>query len=336
MRFLAPHLAVWLLAGPIVFGAWYLHVHQKRRFRERASIGLHLRALSRLSTRARDGLTLGSALLAILFATLALMRPQITSPQRTPEYERTDLIIVLDRSASMRARDIQPSRYARAIQEIRTFLAQRPDSIDRVGLVGFAGTALVVSHFTRDVNALLFYLDWIEQDDEVRLGTDFGAALASARELARKDRRPTRKIMLVVSDGDDQGSQLEPELAALRSTQTRVYTIGIGSAGDVPIPVPVASGLSSESRDDSSFLRDENGNLVRTRFAETTLRRIADRTGGQYFRSVTGGELADAMARVVDRERTIVGWTVSTEYRDVYRPCLAAAAAALFILLLTL
>jgi len=329
MRFLAPHLALWLLAVPFAFGAWYLYVHQKHRFRERASIGLHLQPLSRLSTRVRDGLTLGSALLAIVFATLALMRPQIVSERRLPEYERTDLIVVLDRSVSMRARDIEPSRYARAIQEIRTFLTRKPDQVDRVGLVGFAGTALVVSHFTRDVNALLFYLDWIEEDDEVRFGTDMGAALASARELARKDRRPTRKVMLVVSDGDDQGSQLDAELAALRAAQTRVYTIGIGSARDVPIPVSSAEGRSS-------FLQDENGNLVRTRFVETTLRRIADRTGGQYFRSVTGGELADAMDRLVERERKIVGWTVSTEYRDVYRVCLAAAAAALFLLLLTL
>jgi Mg-chelatase subunit ChlD len=329
MRFLAPQLAVWFLAVPVAFGAWYLHVHQKRRFRERASIGVHLRALSRLSTRTRDGITLGSALLAIVCATLALMRPQVAGERRVPEYERTDVIVVLDRSVSMRARDIQPSRFARAIQELRTFVARKPEQIDRVGLVGFAGTALIVSHLTRDLNSLLFYLDWIEEDDEVRLGTDLGAALASARELARKDRRPTRKVMLVVSDGDDQGTQLDAELAALRSAETRVYTIGIGSARDVPIPVSSGSGPGS-------FLQDENGNLVRTRFVETTLRRIADQTGAQYFRSVTGGELADAMARVVDRERTIVGWTVSTEYRDVYRPCLAAAAAALFILLLTL
>jgi Ca-activated chloride channel homolog len=329
MRFLTPQLAVWFLAVPVAFGAWYLHVYQKRRFRERASIGVHLLPLSRLSTRTRDGITLGSALLAIVCATLALMRPQIAGERRVPEYERTDMIVVLDRSVSMRARDIQPSRFARAIQELRTFVARKPEQIDRVGLVGFAGTALVVSHLTRDLNSLLFYLDWIEEDDEVRLGTDLGAALASARELARKDRRPTRKVMLVVSDGDDQGTQLDAELAALRSAQTRVYTIGIGSARDVPIPVSSGSGPGS-------FLQDENGNLVRTRFVETTLRRIADQTGAQYFRSVTGGELADAMARVVDRERTIVGWTVSTEYRDVYRPFLAAAAAALFILLLTL
>jgi Ca-activated chloride channel family protein len=329
MRFLTPHLALWLLALPLAFGAWYLHVHQKRRFRERAAIGAHLQSLSRVTTRARDRIALVAALLAIAFVTLALMRPQIVLEQRTPEHERTDLIIVLDRSVSMRARDIRPSRFARAIQEIRTLVARKPDGIDRVGLVGFAGTALVVSHFTRDLNSLMFYLDWIEEDTETRFGTDLGAALASARDLARKDRRPSRKFMLVVSDGDDQGQQLEGELAALRAEKTRVYTIGIGSQGEVPIPLPAERGVPA-------FLKDENGSLVKTRFVETTLRRIADETGGRYVRSVSGGELAEAMAHVVERERKVIGWTVATTYRDIYRECLAAGAVALFILLLTL
>ena len=329
MRFLAPHLASWLLALPLAFGAWYLHVHQKRSFRDRASIGPHLQAVSRLTSGRRDMVALGAAFAAITFVTLALMRPQVVLEQRTPDHERTDLIVVLDRSVSMRARDIQPSRFARAIREIRTFLARKPEGIDRVGLVGFAGTALIVSHLTRDLNSLMFYLDWIEEDDEVRLGTDLGAALASARELARKDRRPTRKLVLVVSDGDDQGGQLDSELAALRAEQTRVYTIGVGSEREVPIPISTESGAPS-------FLQDENGSLVKTRFVETTLRRIADQTGGRYFRSATGEELADAMKRVTERERKVIGWTVSTEYRDIYRECLAAAATAILVLLLTL
>src|ERR671924_376100 len=112
MRFLSPHLAMWLLALPLVFGAWYLHVYQKRRFRQRAAIGAHLQALSRMTTRRRDALTLVAALLAVTFVTLALMRPQIVREQRTPEHGRTDLIVVLDRSVSMRARDIKPSRSA--------------------------------------------------------------------------------------------------------------------------------------------------------------------------------------------------------------------------------
>lgn len=329
MRFLNPSLAIWFLGVPLAFGAWYFHVHGKRRFRERAAIGRHLRLLSHISTRTRDWMSLAAALVAVASVTLALMRPQILLEWRLPEYEREDLILILDRSVSMRAEDIQPSRFARAVTEIKTFLARKPDAIDRVGLVGFSGTALIVSHLTRDMNSLFFYLDWINEDAEPNFGTDIGAALSSARELARKDKRQTRKIFLLLSDGDDQGSTLSSELAVLRTQQTRVYTIGIGSDGDVTIPVAGQSG-------GASFLQDEQGNLVKTRFSETTLREVATLTGGRYFRSVTGTELAAAMAGVVERERKVVGWTTSVEYRDVYRECLAAGAAAILLLLLTL
>jgi Ca-activated chloride channel family protein len=328
MRFLNPHLASWFLGLPLAAAAWYLHVYAKRRFRERAWTGPHVQALSRLSTPAHDRCALGFALLAIVFVTLALMRPQIMVERRAPDYERTDLIIVLDRSASMWARDVPPSRFGRAVREIRSFLARKPDGIDRVGLVGFAGTALIVSHLTRDLDSLFFYLDWIEGDSEARFGTDLGAALAEARELARKDARKTRKIVMLLSDGDDQGTQLAAEVAALRSEQMPVYSIGIGSDREVPIP------LTGQSV--AGVLQDENGVVLRTRFTETTLRDIAARTGGRYFRSITGGELAGAMAGVVDRERTVRGWTVSKDYRDLYRECLVAGGAALFILLVML
>lgn len=329
MRFLNPELASWFLGLPIAFGAWYLHVYAKRRFRERASMGPHLRELSRLSTARRDRISLIAAILAISFLTLALMRPQLMLERRSPDVERADLIVVLDRSASMRARDVAPSRFGRAVAELRTFLSRKPDGIDRVGLVGFAGTSLIISHLTRDLNSLFFYLDWIEEDNELRFGTDLGAALASARELARKDARPTRKIVLLLSDGDDHGGQLAGEVAALRGEDTRVYTIGIGSDSDVPIPL---GGRGSAT----GFLQDESGNVVKTRFTEATLRDIAVQTRGRYFRSVTGGELAAAMESVVDRERRIVGSSVTTEYRDVYRECLALGAAAMLLVLLTL
>jgi Ca-activated chloride channel family protein len=329
MRVLHPELASWLLGLPIAFGAWYLHVYAKRRFRERAAIGSHLQGLSRLSTATRDRINLAAAVLTLLFLTIAVMRPQLMLERRTPDLERADLIVVLDRSASMQARDVPPSRFARAVTEIRTFLTRKPDGIDRVGLVGFAGTSLIISHFTRDLSSLFFYLDWIQEDTETRFGTDIGAALASARELARKDGRPTRKIVLLLSDGDDQGTELPDELLALRATHTRVYTIGIGSDRDVPIPVAGQSGVAA-------YLYDENGNVMRTRFAEATLRDIAVQTGGRYFRSATGGELAQAIEAAVERERKVIGSTVSTEYRDVYRPCLGVAAAAMLLVLLTL
>jgi Ca-activated chloride channel homolog len=326
MRFLHPELAIWFLGLPVAFGGWYLHVHAKRRFRAVAAIG---RRLSRPSSRLRDWMALAAALLAVISIVVSLTRPQLLMQRREPDFEREDLILVLDRSASMRAQDIAPSRFERAIREIKTFLASKPDAIDRVGLVGFSGTALIVSHLTRDLNSLFFYLDWIGEDTEPQFGTDMGAALTSARDLARKDGRPTRKIFLILSDGDEQGNQLSTVLAAMHAERTPVYTIGIGSETAVPIPVTAEDGRVV-------FLQDDQGRLVQTKFNETTLKGIATVTGGRYFRSTTGSELADAMRGVVERERKLIGWKTSVEYRDLYRESLAVGAVCALIVLLTL
>jgi Ca-activated chloride channel family protein len=329
MRFLQPEAASWFLTVPLVICAWYVHVYAKHSFRQRTSRAAHLRLLSRMSTWRRDVLALVSAVAAVAMLVIAMTRPQILLQVRVPEYEKDDLVLIFDRSVSMRAEDVRPSRFTRAVTEIKAFLSRKPDTIDRVGLIGFAGTSLMLSPLTRDMDNLFFYLDWMTEDPEPRFGTDIGNALASARQLARKDRRPTHKVFLVLSDGDDQGSELPRQLALLRAEKTHVYTIGIGSDQLVTIPVLDPSGKMD-------LLKDEGGGLVRTRLNESTLRMIAMETGGRYIRSMTGSELEPAMESAVRRERKVIGWNTRVDYLDIYRHCLAAAGLASLVLLLAL
>jgi len=328
LRFLEPGMARWLLLLPVLFAFWWLHVRTKRRFREEARISPVLQALSRLRTARRDRAALVVGLLALASLVLALMRPQLYVQLRVPEYERRDLVLLLDRSASMWAEDVKPSRFRRAVQEIKLFLERKPEGIDRVGLIGFAGTSLVLSHLTRDMNALFFYLDWAVDDREPHFGTDIGKALASARELIKKDDKKTRKILLVISDGDDKGEELQAQLAALRGEGVRVHTIGIGSARDVPIPDRAEAAARG-------LLQDEQGAPLTTRFDEATLRDIAATTGGRYYRSRRGDELLTAMREIAGQERRLVGYKAAPEFRDVHRwALLAAAAATLGVLIL--
>lgn len=329
MRFLRPEAASWLLMVPLALCVWYLHVFAKRRFRRELTEHDHLPPLSRMSGWLRDITALTAAVLAIGLLVAAMCRPQLLLQLRIPEYEKEDLILVLDRSISMRAQDVKPTRFARAVLEIKNFLATKPDTLDRVALVGFAGTSLVLTPLTRDMNNLFFYLDWIEQDTEPRFGTDIGNALANAREVIRKDTRDTRKVLLVVSDGDDQGEELARQLSELRAENIPVYTIGIGTDDDAEIPLVMEDGTIT-------FIKGEDGRNLTTRFSETTLRNIATLTDGRYFRSITGSEVAPALRQAVQRERRVIAWKSSTEYRDIYRECLAAAALAAFVLLLAL
>lgn len=162
VRFVSPSVAVWLVAIPVLWTAVLLHRALRERGRRLSGLGHRLNALAPLTGLRRDLTLLALASVAAGSLVLAASRPQIT--MRTPEYESLDLLILLDRSVSMWAQDVRPSRFRRASLEIRNFLANRPETIARVGLVGFSGTSLVLSHQTRDADILLFYLDWMEEE----------------------------------------------------------------------------------------------------------------------------------------------------------------------------
>ncbi len=321
MRFLRPDLVHWLLIVPVIIAGAALHDAYVGRVRRGAPIAKRFAHLSRRSSRTRSAAALVAAIAAAGGLVFALMRPQAVLAGSVPEYERQDLIVMLDRSVSMRAHDIQPSRFSRAIQELRNFVQHKPDAIDRVALVGFADSSVILSYLTTDTDSIDFYLDWIENDPTTLLGTNIGAALKSARDVSTKDDRPTKKLFLLLSDGEDYGAELQQSLAVFTAEQLSVHCIGIGSDESVFIPIPQPGGQEI-------FLRDEDGALVKTHFEEATLRHVAAATGGRYARSPTGSELAKAIADVVKGERKLLRWRATTEYRDLYPAGLGVAAAA--------
>lgn len=321
LRFLRPELAVWWQLLPVLLACCTIQALYLAYVRRRAAIADRFSGLSR---RAGWGRAVAASLAAMLMGgciVFALARPQASLTERSPEYERQDLVLILDRSASMRAQDIVPSRFSRAVAEIKNFLQHKPESIDRVGLVGFAGGSLVLSYLTSDLDTVAFFLDWVDQDPQTLLGTNIGAALKNASEVATRDDRKTKKIFLLISDGEDYGADLERQVAAYRAAGLRIHCIGIGSDVEVPIPVREPDGRETP-------LRDEGGRVVKTRFEESTLRQIAAATGGEYVRSTTGGELTKAINDIALSERKIVGWRTTTDYRDLYPEALGAAAAA--------
>lgn len=329
MRFLRPEYATWWQILPVLLAALTIRMLYLQRQRRLTPVSARFRALSRRSSWLREAAILffvGIAAGALVFA---LVRPQAPLTTRTPQYEREDLIIMLDRSASMRARDVAPSRFSRATQEIRTFLQNKPENIDRVGLVGFAGSSVILSYLTGDLDTVAFYLDWIEDDRQNLMGTNIGAALRSALEVARKDDRRTRKIFVLLSDGEDYGGEVNRQLAIYRQARHHINSIGIGSDEEVPVPEMMPDGTETP-------LRDENGRFVRTRFEDSMLRELATATGGRYLRSRTGGDLAKALHEIEAGERTLVGYRTTTEYRDLYPGALALAAAAIAALWLFL
>lgn len=324
MRFLHPELATWLLVVPIAVAWWTFRRYRRLSVAQRLGLGERGRAWSRLTTTRTDFAGLVLALVALVALVVAAMQPQLIREWRLPDYERRDLLIVLDRSVSMRATDVPPTRFARAVQEIKHFLEQKPPEIDRVALVGFSNAAVAISHFTRSVNSLFFYLDWLADDSRPNFGTDIGSALLTAEDVINRDATPTSKVVLVISDGEDEGDVLESAVRRLRTAGVSIYSVGIGGPNPIQVPVPADDG------------EGEAGWTLQVRFQEATLRSIATSGGGRYYRSQTGHELLDAMQDLAKRERRQVGWTTRTEYRDMHPFALGLAALAAGALLITL
>jgi Ca-activated chloride channel family protein len=310
-----------LLVVPVLIACWLIQTSYVRRVNRAAAIAPRFLALSRRTHARTRAAMLAAAATSAAAMVFALARPQVLVATHNPEFERQDLIIILDRSASMHARDIAPSRLERATFEIRNLLRQRPDAIDRVALVGFADSSLALSYPTADVGSLFFYLDWIDREASPLFGTDMGGALVTALATAHKDQRNTHKLFLLISDGEDHGADLDTALDRFRAERIQVHCVGIGSDQAVPIPVLASDGAQA-------LLRDDEGILMRTQFSESTLRRIAETTGGRYVRSSSGREVAQAIDTIVRGERKIIGWKASTDYRDLYGAGLAAALVA--------
>jgi len=321
IRFLHPEMAVWLLAVAAAAASWLVYYLYKARSRRRATVHSRFLGLSRRSTWRRDAAVLMLTVASMSLLVAALSRPQVLRERRAAEFERQDLVVLLDRSVSMRARDVRPSRAERALLELKQFLRKKPDGIDRVGLVGFSGTSLVLSYLTRDVDSLLFYLDWVAEDTSILYGTDIGAALSSGLEVVARDSQPSRKLFLVISDGEDQGETLEEAIAAVTRKGIRVHTIGIGSAAEALIPLSLPG-------EREAVLKDDAGRPMTTQFNETSLRSLAAATGGRYVRSVTGSEMLAALHAIARADRRQTGWQTTTDYRDVYGMLLAAAGVA--------
>ena len=176
-------------------------------------------SLSRRATPGRDGARAGRRrswpAAALVFA---LVRPQalLTQPRRRNTNARISSSCSIDRRRCTRTTSRRP-RFSRATLEIRNFVRQKPEGIDRIALVGFADAADRALVPDRGRRQRAFYLDWIDADPTPLFGTNIGAALKSAMEVAQKDDRPTRKLFLLVSDGEDYGAELKRALVTART-----------------------------------------------------------------------------------------------------------------------
>jgi len=311
---------IWLLALVLLplLAWWHHHWH-----------GLGAISYSRLpATRRRDGFRLHlpfySRLLALALLVVALARPQLGYEWEESLTEGIDIEVVLDVSGSMGAEDFQPrNRLAVAKQVVQEFVGQRP--ADRIGMVIFSGSAITKSPLTTDRQMLSTLIDSVELNT-LPDGTAIGVALANAAARL-KDSDATTKVIILVTDGVNNAGAIDPVSAAsvCKGLGIRVYTVGVGTAGRVPIPV-----LSTDPISGRQVTRRV---LMNVEVDEQLLRSIADHTGGVFYQATDGDSFREIFSEIDELEKTLLQTKHYVRYREAFQPF---AWAALSLLLLPL
>ncbi|MFQ5715921.1 MAG: VWA domain-containing protein [Nitrospinales bacterium] len=263
---------LWVCVGVILFLAW----RERKKSRLRAlfcNIAILPKLLNPMSLK-RQKTKAVYLVLSVFFLILALTEPRWGFQWEDLKQEGVDIIVALDVSSSMLAKDIKPNRLERAKRKVKD-LIQMLDG-DRIGLVAFAGASFVLCPLTLDYAAAEIFLDIIDTDLIPVPGTALDQAIrVSVKAFASEDKNS--KALILITDGEDHGGG---GLEAARSAKERgvkIFAIGIGQELGTPIP-----GY------DGGFKKDKSGEVVLSKLDESSLQRIALATGGSYVRSVTG------------------------------------------------
>ena len=254
-------------------------------------------------------------MLALSFLIVALAGPQRISSKSNINIEGIDIVIALDVSGSMRARDFRPDRIGAAKKIAAQFIDGRPN--DRIGLVIFSGVAFTQAPLTLDHSMLKSLLHEVKSG-MIQDGTAIGDGLATAVSRL-KDSKARSKVIVLLTDGVNNSGAIDPETAAelAKMYGIRVYTIGVGSYGYAPYPVQTPYGIQMQQ--------------MKVQIDEALLKKIAQETGGKYFRANNNRKL-EAIFKEIDRlEKSKINVQQFRRKYELYFP-FALAALLLFVL----
>ncbi|MCF0219462.1 MAG: VWA domain-containing protein [Muribaculaceae bacterium] len=257
---------------------------------------------------------------AIACVIVVLARPQTSDSWRTSSVEGTDIILALDISTSMLARDFKPDRFESAKAVAQKFVAGRDG--DNMGLVIFAAESFTSVPMTNDRALLANYIQDLKMG-MLEDGTAIGDGLATSINRIREGKAKSKSIILL-TDGSNNTGNVAPLTAAEIAAKNgiKVYTVGVGTNGMAPYP----------QEDMFGHISYVNMPVV---IDEPTLRKIADMTGGRYFRATDARVLSDIFETIDKLEKTKMDVHNFSQTEDDYLPW-ALAALALFVAALVL
>lgn len=225
---------------------------------------------------------------AVLFFLIALARPQWGKIEQTVRSTGLDIILVVDVSNSMEVEDVVPNRLKKAKHLIRSIVERAQG--DRMGLIAFAGSALVLSPLTTDSDYILETIDTLSTSTVPLQGTDIGEAITAgvdAIERGAEDTNPNSslvsKVMILVSDGEDNEEKISLGVKKITEAGIKLFVFGVGTENGAPIPVRDPDGRNV------GYKRDRKGQSILSKFNPASLKSLAGQSNGQYW-SVSSSE----------------------------------------------
>lgn len=293
---------LWVLLIVPIIGIWLTY----KKFKEHPTVKLSSYGFipKPKFPFARNMYAVGTAIILVsigLFI-IAIARPQTSSSWENKSTEGIDIIIAMDISASMLAKDFDPNRLEASKEVAKDFIDERPN--DRVGLVVYEGEAFTQCPLTTDHRVLTDLMDDIKTG-MVEGGTAIGSGLATAVNRL-KDSDAKSKVIILLTDGVNNAGNIPPITAAEIASEfgIRVYTIGVGSKGRAMSPVAMAP--------NGQFRYD----LVEVKIDEKVLIKIAEITDAEYFRATDNHSLAEIYEDIDKLEKTKIEVTQHSKKLD--------------------
>ena len=297
---------LWLLALPLLLVAHYVFIELSgRRPHLRVSTSVPWKAGGRTALSWIRHIPFVLRIAALCLMIIAIARPRSSTQMEKIDTEGIDIMLAMDVSTSMLARDFNPDRISAAKDIAIEFISQRP--ADRMGIAVFAGESYTQCPLTTDRATLINLMKEV-QTDLIEDGTAIGNGLATA--VARmKDSDAKSRVVILLTDGVNNSGEVAPQTAAeiAKTYGVRVYTIGVGANGMAPYPVMTPWGVEIQQ--------------VQVEIDENLLKSIAETTGGKYFRATDNTKLSEIYSEINKMEKartTIDSFPIYKELFDRY------------------
>ena len=295
---------------------WYVVKHKKQTAALKMSTIKGFKLTNSWLPKARHGLFI-LRVLALSLVITAMARPRtVDVSTKTKSTRGIDIVIAIDVSASMLAKDLLPNRLEALKKVASEFIKSRPN--DRIGIVEYAGEAYTKTPITSDKAIVLRALNDIKYNTTIEGGTAIGSGLATAVNRI-KDSKAKSKVIILLTDGVNNSGFIDPKTASELAVayDIKVYTIGIGTNGMALSPVSILP----------------NGNFhyerVPVEIDEELMKEIAKVTGGKYFRADNNKKLESIYEEINKLEKTDVEEFKYYNYEEKYRPLIVLAFALL-------